>query len=427
MKIARLEYICEFLTEQNNHWSLFSLVLTVQGLAAGYTGSLHPNALLWLFCGAYPLIFFMLRERIKKILPFFLLHAAVLVLLSWAIPAGNGVERFLCVVCGVGYVAHSFSKRFSEGARHYTSPANPSVAVGLGIGGILFQHYQGLSGWDTYFVLTLAGVCALYLVISYLNNYMEFLSLNESSTGYLPAAEMLHSGLGLVLLYAGGMFVVLLLGSNLRFLAQAWRLIRSMLVAFFRRLFALLYREPEAAALEPEPTQSEAGTLMPEETGEPWLIWEILEVIFVAFLLCALIYGLYRGLVALVRFVRARFAQGFGGRMVLDQEVQIDYREKCDLEKRTGSLSGRRSLLAVLSPAERIRKMYKKKILASAAELTDNNTERLRTLTAGECGYKLNARDMAGIYDSVRYSDQVATSETLRRMKQAMKDIHYNE
>lgn len=427
MNTKKLEYVNEILIVQMNHWVLYPVALTVIGLAAGFIGQGRPFVLMWGVCGLFPLLYLLIREKIKHFFPFLLLHLGV-ALLFLALPVQTVVERLLCAVCGVGYLIDSMAKHFREGSSA-TSPAPPAVTVAVCVLTLLFQHYQGQATWDFYYVLTLVSVFCLHSVTSYISHYLEFLQVNESSTGYLPAADMFHSGMGLVGIYTVVVAGVLLVATNFGLAESIWSVLRKGLIAFLRFLFSLLAREPvpeeEIVFEELQPSTADTPMGLPEG-GEPFWLWQILEVAAIAAAFGGLLYALAKGIIRLIRFVRARFALNLGRRgHQVEGEEELDVREKVGLEKSGEGERQKSFLFDFLTPAKRVRKLYKKKVLASAGDLAGEkgkgavSAESLQLLTARECGEKLKAVEMADIYEQVRYSDYEATQETLRRMREA--------
>lgn len=425
MKTEKLELFNEILIIQMIHWTLYPVALSVIGVAGTYIGEGRPAGILWGFCGLLAVVYLFFRERVKNLALFILLHIG-LAAVFFFLPVQTIVERILCAACGVGYLIESMVQRFrqeGEGASGFS----PLVSVGVCVAAILFQHYQGRADWDFYYALTLVSVFAMYLISRYIRQYLGFLVVNKSSVGYMPAAEMFRSGMGLVVPYTLFGAIVLLLLTSFDWLESLWNGIKNGLIALIRFLVSLFPREQSVeeevivATSQPAAENDFSGLLEPSETF--WL-WQVLEYVAVAALACAAVYVAIRAIVKAVRYIRERFGEGYGRRSRIGTgEEQTDVREKCGSEKTVSQDTARRSLFDFLTPAQRIRRLYKKKILSSAYELTEGGKENsiaLSLLTARECGEKLMLPDMAKIYEQTRYSDQEVTQETLRAMKAAM-------
>ena len=424
MKTEKLELFNEILIIQMVHWTLYPLALTVIGIAGNYKGEGKPAGVLWGICGLLAVAYLFLREQVKRFILFLFLHMGLAALLL-LLPVRTGVERILCAACGVGYLIQSMMKRFrQEGDK--ASGFSPVVAVGVCVVAILFQHYQGRADWDFYYALTLVSVLAMYLISSYIQQYLNFLKVNKSSVGYMPASEMFRSGMGLVFLYAAFGSIVLLLFTSFNWLESLWNGIKNGLLKLIRFLLSLFPQEqPIEEIIIPTIQPADGGDYagLPE-SSEPFWLWQILEVVAIIAFICVAIYVIIMAAVKAFRFIQKRFGEGYGRRSrILTDEVQTDVREKCGLAKVASQDAAKRSLFGFLTPAQRIRKLYRKKILASAYQLTEGEKENppaLSLLTARECGEKLMLPEMALIYEKTRYSDKEATPEMLRAMKAAM-------
>lgn len=424
MKTEKLELFNEILIIQMVHWTLYPLALTFIGIAGNYKGEGKPAGVLWGICGLLAVAYLFLRERVKRFILFLFLHMGLAALLL-LLPVRTRVERTLCVACGVGYLIQSMMKRFRQ-EDDKASGFSPVVVVVVFVVAILFQHYQGRADWDFYYVLTLVSVLAMYLISSYIQQYLNFLTVNKSSVGYMPASEMFRSGMGLVVLYAVFGAIVLLLFTSFDWLESLWNGIKNGLLRLIRFLLSLFPQEqPVEEVVIPtlQPTAEGDFSALPEPS-EPFWLWQILEVVATIVFACAFVCVVALAVVKAVRFIRNRFLEGYGRRSrIVTEEEQTDVREKCGLAKKTSQDAAKRSLFGFLTPSQRIRRLYKKKILASAYELTEGgkeNTPTLSLLTARECGEKLMLPEMALIYEQTRYSDKEATPEMLRAMKTAM-------
>lgn len=418
MKLRKLDLLHEFLAEQMNHWLLFPAVLMVMGLSGAYSRRGAPNFILWALCGLLPPLFFLVRDRVRHLVPFLLLHMAV------AAPAfffsfENSIERFLCVACSAGYLIHSFYIRM-KGKSPYTASLHPGLGIILAIVSVMLQRYQSEKDWDIYYVISLVASLAIYALIMYIQQYKDFLAINESSTGFLPAAEMFRSGFLLVLGYVVPGAVLLFIFANIGDLENIWATIKNKLILLFRNLFSRFNLGNQAPELLPEaemPVEEFTPQIM--DASKTMLIWRILEAVAFVIMSVALVIFLIWAAIALIQFIRQRFTRGFGHKKnVQDDETDIDLREKCDIELIP---IRRRRLSEFLSPAQRIRRMFKKRLLADVQFLADGNPQKLGLLTPRECGKRLEEEQMARIYEQVRYSDKEATTETLRQMKSALR------
>lgn len=418
MNIRKLELLHEIITEQMNHWLLYPIALTVMGSAERYMNHPGPNVTLWALCGLFPVLFFLIRDRSKRFLPFLLLHLAAAAPAFFIAPFKT-VEFFLCAACGIGYLVHSFLIKMRD-EEPYTEPLH--IVFGLLVSAvfILLLHYQRKRDWDFYFVIALVCVFALYALTLYIRQYLEFLSVNESSAGYLPVSEMFRSGFGLVTGYSIlGMVLLILLGNigNYDGLEEAIKRWGQNIL----RKIASLFRTPNPEHETLTEAEMLSSEFLPTEAGSPGLhlFWRILEIVGLVVLSAALAYFLIRGIIFLVRFLRERFSRLFARKKNEQESLDVvDVREWCGTS--LNEPVKRRKFAELLSFEQRIRRLYKKHIRDSAQTLTKGDIRALRFLTPRECGQRLKEEQMAVIYEQTRYSNREATQDTLRQMKNAL-------
>lgn len=418
----RIEFISEFLTQQMNHWMLFPLAITVMGCLGAYFPVKKPDTLLWTLCGVLPVCTFLVRWKANRFFPFLLCNLFVFAL-SFLIPASIFGGRAICILCGAGYLIHTFILRL-KAKDMFTSAIPPAAAVGMSVFGMIFlgNVREGGIDWDAYFIFSLIGCLTLYALIYYMNRYLSFLAVNEGSSGSLPATEMFHSGMGLVLGYSLLGTAILLLCTNFSWVEKVFRLIRDTLLACLRFIFTLLFHEKqEEPQLSGEVFTSGSSDEINLPQGESALFWEILEtVVIIAFVVVVAIV-LLRLLLQVIHFIKERFGQQFAHRTWNAAEnTTVDIREKCELEKRKPD-TGENKLRHLFHPKERIRKLYKRKLLGASLQLVGEEKARLALFTARESEQKLGTVGMAAIYEKVRYSNESVSGEDVRRMKEICK------
>ena len=413
MNLDKIRTINELLTEQMNHWFLFPLALLVMGASRNLTGEGEPGVFSWALCSLFPMVFYLLRCKMKRLIPLVLAHllaASLAVLIPTHIPAA----RTGYVLCVLGYMIYSLTLRLKH-TEIYSGPVHLPVGVGIGVVSILFVHYIEISTWDHFYVLGLIAGIALSYITSYINLYTDFLILNKSSAGVLPAAEMFRSGMGLVLGYTLFGAVVLFVTSRFAWLAGILEPIKALLLRLLRFLLSGLSAGEEEKVLpivEEMPPENMGEMALPEAGGTFWL-WEVLEFVLTAAFVCgmiALAAFLILKLIQLILKYRRLRSRHWG----MELGDAVDFREKCELEKNTRTKNG--SILEALSGRERIRKLYKRKLLAAARSREEKG--RLDMDTAREWEKRLNTIGMSALYEQARYSRQEMTRADVKRMKE---------
>jgi len=425
-KSSQIRLLREIMVSQINHWCLFPVVMTVLDAAAQYTGLSAdcPDFLMWTLCGLFPLSFFAAR-RLTRFMPFVLLHVCIGALF-FLIPVQYGfLGRVFCGICAGGYLIYAFSARLSQNRQDnafYYNPVSPIVAAACAGAALIIRHRIGeFPNWDGIYIIVLIVVLACYTLVSYIDSYLNFLNVNKSSAGYLPAEEMFCSGMGLVLVYTfSGALILLLSLTSSAWLMPAVNALKYMLIAVLRFLISLLPAESstsEPYGELPERSPDLAEQLMPGDV-KPSLFWQALEYVVVIAFFCGCCFVLLKAVIWVVRFIRSRFAEGIkkGNGLLLSEESAIDVREKCGFSKKE-AVREKPGLFSLLSPRERIRRLYRKCAVSAGADV--KNMEELNFLTARECADKLSLPDMAEVYERARYTEKEVTAEDVRRMKEA--------
>lgn len=402
-----------------NHWMLFPGALTVVCMSERYKGHAGAYFLLWALCGLFPLLFYLVRFRFRGFFASLIPHLAAAAPIPFCVYLWAGSNTFIvCVGCAVGYMVHSFWICLFE-EKPYTAPFHPIAGIFLAAASVILLRYQEISGWDLFFVVPLVWALALYAMTLYIRKYLEFLSVNESSAGHLPARDMFRSGFSLSSLFVVACAVLLLLIVNIGNYDSIFTGLKERGYYFLKDRFSIRQEQTERPPMSEAQMPGMENPPQIEQKEDSGLVWQILETVLYIIIAFALALCLVIILLQMIQFLR----RGFGRRghwKISEQELEedLDIREKCDIEH---TPQKKRRLTELLSPAQRIRRLYKKRVLASARELTDGNIHKLRIFTAKECGRRLEEEQMAQIYEQVRYSDREATADTLRDMKSALR------
>ena len=334
MKSERLNFVIELLTTQMNHWLLFPIVMTASGIARLLTGigdAGNPDFLLWTICGLFPVLFFLIRYFAERAWLFFLCHGAVMAC-ALILPVSSGVmDRVICGVCAASYLIHSLTLRLRENAAVYSAPIHPIAALALSVAADFMLHKQdNAPDWDRYYIFTLIGVLACYVIIFYLRQYLKFLQVNRSSAGYLPAKELLRSGMGFVLSFTLGGVAVLLLSLNAKWLEPLLRALQKVIVAFLRFLFG--HSGDESTEELIQSAENTGAVTDPAAMGLPtggtfWL-WEVLEYVAIVLFAIGVVFVLVRALFFLVKLIQQRFGEkGKAAAFSPEEEAVHDVRE----------------------------------------------------------------------------------------------------
>lgn len=416
MNMKKIQVINEIMLEQMNHWMLYPLILTVMGVSRALLEIGEPSLPMWALCSLIPFAFFLFRYKVKNLILFVLAHLGV-ALAVFLLSGENLLTRIVCTICVIGYLIYSFLLRLKQKSV-YSDGIHLAVGVGMSAAASLFQYYQGTRGWENYYHIALIVCIALYFLIFYIEHYLEFLSMNKSSAGFLPAAEMFHSGMGMVLVYTLLGIIILLVSTQFEWLANILRPIKDLLLRFLRFLFSRSSGSEEAIppTVEAIPQGGGMGDMGLPEGGETFWFWEVLEAVTMVLFVAALLAGLAALLWKLFKLIQKYMTFRYQEQEIGTGEA-FDLREKCGIEKEAQKKS--QGLFSTLSPRERVRKLYKKRLPAAAARTQGQDSLGVRT--AREWERTLSLEGMAEVYEKARYSDQEITGADVKKMKDAWK------
>jgi hypothetical protein len=403
----------QFFLSQMNHWAFFPLLLLCMGVA----GEERSITVSWGLFGLFPFVLVLIRRKINRFLPFMGLHLLTGVLFWWILPWG-GVSAVILRVVIILYLLMSFVMRIKEGDR-LSPPLPPPVAVGIAAFALLVQPYITVKpAEDISFTLSIAIYFFSYFIWSYLEHYLYFLKVNSSSAGYLPAGEIFRSGAKTAGIYAAFGAVLLLLTGGINWLSNLLKPVGYMSILFLRFLFSLFGEAEELQEIEGMPP-AEAGFLPDTGSGEPSFIWEVLSQIFLWGLLIVSAFFLIKGLIWLIRMLYQRFMSRLTTEQAIAADGVRDIREKCDTEKQTSLSTG---WWNALRPGERIRRWYKKLLIAGSKKLPPDPKPEVHTTK--DWGRLLQLSGFTDIYEKARYGETECTAEDVKIWKEIVKANH---
>lgn len=419
IKQERIMLLRELLVTQMNHWTFFPLYIVFVVILSNITNAGAPNPLHWLFLGVLPFLFYVARSRLKFV-PMLLLHMAVMGI-SIILPSENMVIRIFQVAVTFLYVIYSIVLRVNEREKK-DGKVVPLLMMGISVLTLYLLHYLDHREWDFAIITGLIVIIALYFLNYYVEQYQNFLTVNQSSAGHIPAREMFHSGMSLVAGYTGIGVAILILVSNANWLLVILNAGKGILGFLLRGIQALFSSDepPKEELTISESTGTAGGMMEGLEPGDGFWLWQVLEyiIIFILFVLLAIV--LVKCFISLSRLLLEKLKQSHAIRQEVSADEVVEVREKCEIIR--DNHRKRDFLFWNLKPAERIRQLYKKRILASQSCLAgDNQSRSLNLFTARECGRILEREELAYLYEKARYSQEECNNEDVKRMKTVCK------
>ncbi len=424
MSLNKIQFLCELLTEQMNHWILFPVALTMMEMTRGQTGMEEPELLLWIFCSLFPLLFFALRayhvrkQKKRYLFVFWHIAAAAGFTLTLLLVPRPFVSRMICILCGAGYMLQSMVLMLKKDLL-YTVAIQLPAGVALSLVSAIMRH---TNQWNAYYSFSLIAVIGMFFVVFYMRQYLDYMSLNKGSAGHLPIGEIFRSGSGLVLAYTLFGMAVLVISTQYEWLARLLKPVTDLLLQFIRFLLSKIAHkggdaEEELVPME-EGTQMIGSPQLPEPK-EPFWLWQALQLLFTVALLAALAFLVLKLLLKLIRLLQDYLNRRMAGQYTQGEETP-DLRERCESGKPTEKK--RQGLTGPFTNRERIRRIYKRKLLSSLhrrRETEEKGRCALGLLTPREWEERLKTDGMASVYEKARYSLQDVTAEDVRRMREA--------
>lgn len=411
MKKVNLILVREFLITQMNHWVLFMMAVTILGLS----GNEKPDIIRWCLLSIFPGLLYLIRRKLSKVLPFTISHTALAVIMWFLLKSSNMTAAVLFTLCLVFYLVNSvYIKVCSD--NDMNRPLPPAVAVAIGALALFIQHSQGHQDWDIYYMIPLVVFLCFYYLCYYMEKYLYFVRVNESSTGHMPKAEIFRSGIGLTTIFTLFGAAVFLMAANVEWFSVILAKIREALYALLKMLStgaSVLEEVPWAEA-----AVDESGFMELQEYAQSHWIWEVLGKVFLVMmtgiLLFLLLLCIYRIIKVLVRFLK----EGFDKKKIPAEnktEAVVDIREKIVISK---SKKERKSRFGFLTAQEKIRRIYQKAVVRRKSDMAAGDVIFPGIFTARELDEMMDLGELTGLYEKARYSHYECTKEDVKEAKQ---------
>lgn len=418
LKTEQIALLRAILVTQMNHWIFFPVYVTSIVILHDIVNTGTPYILLWLALGCLPFLLYVGRQKIQKFWQFIILHCSVIGVM-FLIPTGHIAIKVLYVLVGVLYAVYSCYIHFKTKERQ-DPKMYPAFSIGISLIMLYALHHLGNNNWDTVYVTVLIVTLGLYFIIYYIEQYQNFLKVNHSSAGHIPAKEMFQSGMSLVLGYTAVGILILVLISNMDWLKSILNVIKKALWTFLYWIMSLF---PKSGPVSMDgPTEAATIANMNDmiemfEGGESSWIWGVVEYIFGIIFIIAFVLILVKCMIFVVKFIKSKMKAVSFKDQSDSAEAVVDVREKCDIKKD----SERKLKLPFLptSPKERIRHMYKKRILASKTSF--DTGKKPEYYTARESSRILERDELFFAYEKARYSDAECDNNDVKRMRNACK------
>jgi len=411
MNIGHIKFGRELLVTQMNHCLFVAIAITVMGLC-GMDSAAIP---VWLVLGVVPVLLYIIRKKVHKFFLFFGLHLILPVAAAfWPL---HLLVKLLALAMVVIYLIISVRIRLIEDMPAEEENYSPYVVIG-GIGGLaIIQNKFAFPEWEKYYFYLVFFYLTCYFIQFFVERYLTFLQVNDTSAGNIPKNAIFHSGLRQTVICTAGALCLFVLTANIEWLSYTLSVLGKGLLTVIRFLLSFVKHEAQEEIVETaQQSQGGGGGMGFMEPGETWLFWEVLERTFMVALGVALVVLIVKTIKRVSRFLWDAFHKD---RREHAEAVTdgIDVREFCEIDKNTEK---NRTWTLFLDNGEKIRKIYYKRILKGKTEILGGlSDEELNYRTAKECCDVLLAEKLQQLYEKARYSKADVTKEDVKAAKAA--------
>ena len=420
-KEKTLTIIREIIVTQTNHWSMFGLAYGLSVMLSEVFGIGRLSLIGWGLMGIGLILNYYIRIRIGSIALSLLLH--LLVMGAMILPAlPEPVYMGLHAVFALFYAVLSIIKHTGGTEKEDGNFPIPVISLLICVPFFILTltNYPEVTGMYRNLLICLF---TMFFMQHYFGRYSRFVKLNERSAGFFPKNEIMGAGLKNVIVYIGISAGVFFAIANMDSLTEFWDFISGKIGRFFKDLLKKMFSKSETAVPESQPLDyndfDSLTTQMGQGDYEPDSFWEnIMQKIIVIVGILLILYFLYK----LIRKILDLFNFKLDRPDIIVDEAITDVRE--DVDKKSLKSSKKRSLKLFLTPAEKVRREFKKTTKEKVFRICKTgDTERLSYRTAGECASALERKELAELYDRARYSDKEITEKDALKMKDICKEI----
>lgn len=406
MRRTGIVLLRELLVTQLNFWTLFPAAFLLQILIRG--GNHTAEILSLLALGLLPFSLYLFRRYLQKPVLFLAAHAGVLLgIFLWSGP--DSVTHGIRVLLTAGFVGYSFYLRLHDGMWEDRNLPPAFAAVLAGICLSILQYY-GQEGWKYFIYASLILALSLYFPVTYIENYLNFLTVNSSSASHIPEREIFGSGIRLTAGYTLAGAVFLMAVADIAWFRNILRLFSLGLRGLLILLFHIVPTKdaPDVDSSGGGAPGGAGGIPIPE--GEAFWLWDVIGYMAVVLFLLALCVTLWKTFRFFVRTMRERFGIRFREEETADFPEVSDEREKIAPGRR-----GKKRVVRHLgfpSIEEQIRRLYRRRAMQAQPDIG-----KLKIMTARECAEELQTPELAAVYEKARYSGLPCSRTDLKEMK----------
>lgn len=413
MSVNRLNIFQRILVTQLNHWTCFSVLFLyfIVNHARSENASLQIGA--WLLFGLVPAGLYLTGIYINKKIIFWAIHVGIVVV-AGLLPMESLTHKLIYLGMTFIYSMLSILSHYGKesiGKKYFPLP----VYFGISVVALLFLQYMELHEYQRYYLYLLILQVFLCCVTMYADRYLDYVELHKHSIGYMPIQNTFVAGIKVIGTFSMVVSLVLMtvasigeMNDILGYFRKTFRKIMKKLIEFLRNLFKNL-RDNEEILTDNSLSNPTLITDSVQDAASSVLVDIVVLILFII----VMIY-------AAKCFIKIVFS--LLGMLKLPQDMPEEEDISPDIQEEIRDISKEKrrrfDLFAGTTPAEKIRKRYKKKIEGSKEIITaKGKREQMEVYTARESADILAIPELGDLYEKARYSPYECTPEDVKQMK----------
>lgn len=421
MTIKQVKSIHNFIMIFQNHWSVYIIVYMLLVVARQIYQVALVHWFIWFGLGLLPLLFNKLKTTCKYRAIRYPIYAAV-VFFVYLLKTPHMTYTYIYMLCVAYYCVSTewYDWRKDDSSDYKPIPLVAVILMTIVVA-FVFQWVRLFELQRTILYLLIWNVI-LYSVASYVNKYVKFLELNKHSIGYMPIKSVLGSGILSMLGFSSILAVILTIvasigkmGDILKYIKAFIQRISRKIMEWLKEILKKLFADYDNSEMNiPEMGGTMSGMQVAGEDK-----WSVLDIILAILMAALALYAIYQILRFIFTYLNGLLTYSRKGEITaLKEEVE----EKGDVVEKI-PLRKRESFIGAMTPANRIRKRFRRKVLSEQKQIYDTEKrERMELYTARECADIIEATEAADLYEKARYSPFECTAEDVKKMKDACKE-----
>lgn len=402
-----------FVVMQQNHWALYTILYLMMIFSAIKEQAEAPRIIMWLIIGFIPFLLCLVRNYLNKFPIFWGTHILMIVAVL-LLPEPNWLYKLIFSGMGIFYCVNSILKRDKKDDMEHMVPIAVPVAV-IFIAMISFEFLKNYDYQRNYIYLFILNL-VLFFIAKFVDRFWEYLRVNRHSVGYMPVKSIFLEDVKAIVFFLVVMSIFFLLilhfedmNRLMKYVTHYLGIAATAIVKFLLDMFKR-NRMEESVTDEDESSTSVVENIVQQTQDNP-----IANIILFILVILAVAYVLFK-IISILPMLLKLFR--------LPKESEEEQEETEDVLEISENIRSNRKksfrLFQTLSPEERIRRRFKKKIQTSQEFISsEGRRTEMELYTARECSDILEVDEIGDIYEKARYSPYECTAEDVKNMKNA--------